>query len=536
MSTQERAPLLADDQEHGQEANSRAASIQVHQVPTRRLALILGSIWIGVVFTAIDATVMATLLLPMTTDFNSLKTLSWLGSSFLIAATAGIPLAGRLTDIFGRRAGAVLCNLVFALGTLLCGLAPNEATLVLGRVLAGLGAGPLRTISSFVSSDLVPTKKRGLVQGINLVFMGAGTAFGGFFGGWMNRLLGWRWAFLIQVPFLLLGTFLVYLFLDTPRKLSDVPPLRRIDWLGCSTLVSSLTLLLVGLNAGGNLVPWFHPLLLVTIPLSVVALVAFVCIEYAWAAEPILPLHMFANRTVSASCLTYFFAHMASFGIIYFIPVYAQIKGHTSTQAGLQFIPQAAGNATGAVLAGIIIRQTGRYLMLNAVSQLCLLLAAILFFTLRDSTPAWHPFAYLALHGFGFGIMLVVAFIALLSAIPHSEQAVGTSALIALGSEGSTLGVSICSTVFQNVLQTNLYNRLGDSKEATDIIKRVRDSFGAVPTVDPAIRPLVQESFMASVQAVFALTLGLNLLASILSFTMKQNTLHNRISRTDEAS
>ncbi|KAJ4298066.1 hypothetical protein N0V90_005965 [Kalmusia sp. IMI 367209] len=420
-------------------------------------------------------------------------------------------------------------------GHLLCGLAPSEWVLVLGRILAGLGAGPLRTISSSVSSDLVPTKKRGLVQGINLVCMGTGTAFGGFFGGWMNRLLGWRWAFLIQVPFLLLGTVLVYLFVDTPRKLSDVPPLRRIDYLGCFTLVSSLTLLLVGLNAGGNLVPWSDPLVVVTILLSVLALAAFVYIEYAWAPEPILPLRLFANRTVSASCLTYFFAHMASFGIIYFIPVYAQVKGHTSTQAGLQFIPQAAGNAAGAVLAGIVIRRTGKYLLQNAVSQLCLLVAAVLVFTLRESTPAWCPFAYLAFHGFGFGIMLVVAFIALLSAIQHSDQAVGTSELIALGSAGSTLGVSICSTIFQNVLQQTLYSRLGNSEEAEEIIKRVKESFGAVPTVDPAVRPLVQDSFMAGVQAVFALTLVISVLASASSFFIKQNTLHNNLSRMDDA-
>ncbi|KAF2110373.1 MFS multidrug transporter [Lophiotrema nucula] len=478
---------------------------------------------------------MATLLLPMTTDFHSLQTLSWLGSAFLIAATAGIPPAGRLTDIFGRRAGAVLCNLIFTIGTLLCGLAPSEWVLVLGRVLAGLGAGPLRTISSFVSSDLVPTKKRGFVQGLNLLFMGAGTAFGGSFGGWMNALFGWRWAFLIQVPFLLLGTILVFFFVRTPRKHSSVPPLRRIDWLGSITLVLSLVLLLVGLNAGGNLVPWLDPLILSTIPLSVLALLAFVYNEHSWASEPILPLRLFINRTFSASCLTYFFAHMASFGIIYFIPVYAQIKGHSSAQAGLQFIPQAAGNAVGALLAGALIRRTGKYLLQNVVSQLCLVIAAISIYLLRQDTTSWCPFAYLALHGFGFGIMLVVAFIALLSAIPHSDQAVGTSALIALGSAGSTLGVSICSTIFQNVLRKELYNRLGDSDAAEDIIKRVRESFGALPSVDPTIRPRIEESFMAGVHAVFAFTLAISLLTLVSALFVEQNLLHNNLSRTEES-
>lgn len=475
---------------------------------------------------------MATLLLPMTTDFRSLETLSWLGSSFLIAATAGIPLAGRLTDIFGRGAGAVLCNLVFTLGTL-CGLASREWVLLLGRVLAGLGAGPLRTISSFVSSDLVPTRRRGFIQGLNLVCMGAGTAFGGFFGGWMNSLLGWKWAFLIQVPFLLLGTILVFFFVRIPRKTSDMSSLRRIDWIGCATLVASLVLLLTGLNAGGNLDSWSEPLVLSSTLLSALTFLTFIYNEHFWATEPILPLRLFSERTVSASCLTYFFGFMVSFGIIYFIPVYAQIMGKPSSQAGLQFIPQAMGNATGAVLAGALIRRTGRYMVLNYCSQACLIAASILIWSLRQDTPSWCPFAYLLLHGFGFGILLVVPFIALLSALPHADQAIATSALIALGSAGQTLGVTVSSAVFQNLLRIQLRQRLKDTHAAESIIERVRKSFGAIPFIDPAIRPSVERSFMVAVQGVFLLTLAISILAALSAHFIRQNKLHDTISRTD---
>ena len=126
----------------------------------------------------------------MTTDLNSLESLTWLGSSFLIAATADILLADYLPDIFDRRAESVLCNLGITFGTLLHGLASSDWTLLLGRVPVGLGVGRLRTISSFVSSDLVPTRRRWLIQGINLICMSAGTAFGDFAGGWIDLLLG----------------------------------------------------------------------------------------------------------------------------------------------------------------------------------------------------------------------------------------------------------------------------------------------------------------------------------------------------------
>lgn len=327
----------------------------------------------------------ATLVGPMTSTFSSLKTLSWLGSAYLIASAATQPLSGRLTEIFGRREGAVLCNILFLLGTLVCGLAPNEKILILGRVVAGLGGGALVAISTFVGSDLVPTRKRGVVQGINNIAMGAGSGLGGFFGGSINRILGWRWAFLTQVPFLILGTIMVGLFVKVPLSQSDKSALRRIDYGGISTLIASMTLCQIGLNAGGNLVPWSPPLIPSTLSLSVAALAGLVYIERHIASEPIIPLHLFSFRTVSAACSTYFFAYMANFGILFFIPMYLQICGLSPTQAGIRFIPQSVGTAIGAFVSGLLIRATGTYSVLSATAHVLLIVASASIYTLTEA-------------------------------------------------------------------------------------------------------------------------------------------------------
>lgn len=168
-----------------------------------------------------DSTIVATLLLPMSNTFSSLETLSWLGSAYLIASAAAQPLAGRLTEVFGRREGAVVCNLLFATGTLICGLATKKWVLILGRVLAGVGGGALNTVSTVAGSALVPLRKRGIVQGLNNVAMGAFGAIGGLFGGWIDGLLGWKWAFLIQAPFILLGAILCFVTVKVPTKKSE---------------------------------------------------------------------------------------------------------------------------------------------------------------------------------------------------------------------------------------------------------------------------------------------------------------------------
>lgn len=279
----------------------------------KKLFLVLGTIWIGVFLGALDSTVIATLSAPISTSFNSLSLLSWLASAYLIANAACQPISGRLTDIFSRRSGLVVSNILFGIGNLMCGLATSEWTMIAGRVVAGMGGGGLMAIATFATSDLVPLRKRGVTQGIGNILYGSGAGVGGLFGGWVNDTWGWRMAFIAQVPFVAVSAVLVYFYVDIPPKQSKKSKLSRVDFPGALTLVTSLVLLLVGLNSGGNVVPWTHPLVLTTLPLSLLVLVGFVWIEARWAKEPVIPVKLLLNRTVGAACITNWFTTMGTF-------------------------------------------------------------------------------------------------------------------------------------------------------------------------------------------------------------------------------
>ena len=129
---------------------------------------------------------MATLAAPIATSFNSLSLLAWLATAYLIGQAIIQPLSGKLTDIFSRSSGLVFGNCLFALGNLICGLAEAEWTMILGRVLAGVGGGGLTIMSTIIASDLIPVRERGLWQGIGNVFWGLGNGLGGIFGGYIN--------------------------------------------------------------------------------------------------------------------------------------------------------------------------------------------------------------------------------------------------------------------------------------------------------------------------------------------------------------
>ena len=317
----------------------------------------------------IDLTIVAKLLTPISSSFSSLSDLSWLASAYFIANAASQPIAGRFTDVFGRRSGLIVCNVVFGIGTLLCGLAGSEWVIILGRVVAGLGGGGIYAISTIVGSDLVPLRKRSIFQGLSNIPVGVGTGLGGLFGGWMNDTWGWKWAFLIQVPFIALAMLLVVLFVWVSIEKATKPALRRIDYLGTASLIGAVVLLLLGLNSGGKNTAWTHWLVITSICLSFVLFVTFIYVKEHIASEPVLPVSLSLKRTVAASCLRYLFSHAANFAILFYVPVYLQVTGLTTTEAGLRFIPQSACTALGPILTGIAIRATGNYIYFNLFIQ-----------------------------------------------------------------------------------------------------------------------------------------------------------------------
>ena len=483
---------------------------------------------------------MATLLAPISASFSSLQDLSWLASAYLIANAASQPLSGRLTDIFGRRAGLLFCNATFGIGTLLCGVAPRMSILILGRVIAGLGGGALVTILTIVISDLVPLRKRGVVQGINNISVGIGTGSGGFLGGWINSMWGWRWAFLVQVPFIGVATLLVFLVVKFEAGTQIIKPksaLMRIDFAGSFTLLAALILLLLGLNSGGNVLPWTHPLVLIALLLSIPFAMAFVYIENEVASEPIIPVRLLLNRTVAAVCLTYLFTNMAFYAVLYYLPIYIQVLNRSTAEAGLRLIPQSVGTTVGALASGLTIRALGRYYHLNTVTQVVSIIGYASLCTLSRTSEPWRPFVYLGLVGLGYGGMLVISLLALVSSVEQEHQATITSASFAFRSIGSTLGVTGASAVFQNALRSELRLKLAggstyDGEDARQIIDRLVKNFDELRRLGSlALRQRAVDSYMIAVQDVFLFALVFISLAAAASFFMREHKLYDNLAR-----
>ena len=498
---------------------------------TAKLLLVMSSIWLGCFLAALDSTVIATLSAPISASFNSLSLLSWLASAYLIANAALQPLSGRLTDILSRRTGLIFSNIFFAAGNLICGLAQDEWVMILGRVIAGMGGGGLTAIATFVGSDLVPLRKRGLWQGFGNICYGVGAGLGGVFGGWVNDTWGWRTAFLVQVPLTVISGIMVFFTIYIPVKETEESAWKRIDFLGAISLITTLVLLLLGLNSGGNIVPWTHPLVLTTLPLSAVSLGAFLYIESKIATEPVIPVKLLLNRTVLSACLTNWLTTMCTFAVLFYGPIYFQVKGLSTTQAGARLIPQSLGVGIGSVLSGLIMRWTGRYYYLNVGTQIIFVGAGVLISTFTLTTPDWVPFVVFLLAGIGYSSMLTITLLALIAAVDHKDHSVITSASYAFRSTGSAIGITIASAVFQNILKIELWSKFGERKDAKEVIGRLRDSLDEIQKLPESWKGEVMQVYMDALRGVFLTTVGIAVLGFAISLLMREHTLHSTLAR-----
>ncbi|KAI1809446.1 major facilitator superfamily transporter [Poronia punctata] len=547
IGSNERTPLLSDasntgalaDTEQQQrssegEEEEEEAVIIVPDIKGIKLWTILGACWVGVFFGAIDASVIATLSAPISNEFRSLSLLPWLGTAYLIANAACQPLTGRATDICGRGKGLIFSNVFFAAGNLICGLAQSSTTMIIGRVVAGIGGGGLMTISTFLATDLVPLRERGIVQGIGNICYGTGMMLGGVFGGLINdnTAWGWRLAFLIQIPPVLVSAILVAYLVRIPPKVSNQSYLARIDFTGALSLVTFLVLLLLGLNAGGNLVPWVHPLPLTALPLSLAALIFFIVWE-SRARYPVIPVRLLFDRTVFTACMTNLFCCMVQYQGLFYIPLYLQTHGASASSSGLVLMFSPLGICIFSVGSGWVMKKTGRYIGLGILLVSFMVVASVILTALHQDSPVWPLRVVFFLLGSGQGGMLTVTLLACLASIDHSHQATITSATYAFRSVGSTVGIVIGGTIYQNVLKTELWERFGHLPGAADEIKRIRDDLDELKHLPEGWHDGVFAAFQDAFRGVWITMLGLAVLALISVSLMKQHKLHSTLTRNE---
>ncbi|VDB85201.1 unnamed protein product [Peniophora sp. CBMAI 1063] len=481
---------------------------------------VLAGIWTANFLQALNMTLVATLLPSISSQFNQSNQASWIGTSYLLATSTFTPLYGRLCDILGRRGANQSAILFTALGTLACGLSGNMEMLIVARFLAGIGGGGINTTATIVTSDLFSIKSRGLVQGIATFWSALGMGLGGPMGGFISDRFGWRWAFLIQLPFFVVAFVLTSINLRyaTPgshKRTIDV--LKHIDYGGTLTLLGSVLSFLIFLSNRFNKgLEISDVTVAVPLALSAVFLILFLTFELRFAPAPMLAPALLKQKVPVCVGLSNLLVAQCNFAITYYFPMWFITCALTSAStAGLHLVPNSVATSTGSLFAGWVMHKTGHYKKLNLTFGAFPFLAAILLVRMTPESGVFTQWFSIIPLGFGNSIVLQTMIIALLANLPESDVAVGTGFGQLFRGLGQVSGVGSSSAIFQYYLDRELKSRITGS-DADSIIDSIRHSATIVATLPPAIKDQATASHAIAIRAVFIMAATSTLLAYII--------------------
>lgn len=474
-----------------------------------------------------DSTLMASSHPVITSYFNASNSASWLSTAFLITSTSFQPLFGRVSDTVGRRKPYILAFIILGAGTVWCALAQSIASFIAARAVCGLGASGVLAMGAILTNDLVPIEIRGTYQSYINIFYGAGCACGAAFGGALCESIGWRWAFGIQVPFILL--IFVAVCITTPKTLgprlaetsgqSILESMKAFDNAGSLLLVIAVSTLVLGMNLGGNVLPWSSPIVIAALSIAAISTIWLLYIE-KHAYRPVMPLVLISTRPRGNLIYSNFFANIGYNTLLFNIPLFFQaVKLESAASSGFRIGPAFIFSTTIAVATGFVINATGRMKPLLTLGGILSLLGSILLCFVRPSFNAWIATLFLIPVSSGQGFNFPATSVAILSVSTQADQAVTTSSLSLFRSLGQVMGVAISSLILQNSLSAYLWNSVsGDNAEKSAIILRVRKSVHAIVELGPKHQREVIAAYAAALQMTFVLAVMAYVAVCVLVF------------------
>lgn len=417
----------------------------------RRIALV--GIFLCMFLSALDQTIVATALPRIVQELGGTTLYAWVATSYLLASTIALPVAGRLVDMVSPKHILIVAASVFLVGSALSGLATSMDQLIAFRAIQGLGGGAIFAVASSVIGLLYPPRERGRLQGLFGAVFGIASVIGPYLGGLLTDSLSWRWVFYVNMPFGVVALYVLFAHMPT------LAPRRRqaFDFGGAASLLLWTVPLLLALSWAGSQYAWLSPQILGLFGLTAGGLSLFYVIETRNRAPlfdlSLLKLPVFAWAGVA----TLFFG--ASFlGSVLFLPLYlVMARGISPQQSGLTLTPLTLGVVTGSFLAGQLASRLGRYKgLILAGTLVAAAVFAVLYRVLTTTIPIVDLLAVLVLLGLGLGPSFPLYTLAVQNAVRRDQIGVASSGNMFMRQIGSAIGAALMGAVLVSAIKVQM--------------------------------------------------------------------------------
>ena len=411
---------------------------------------------------------------------------TWVLTSYLVANAIIIPISGWLSEVIGRKRYFMISIALFTLSSLMCGLAPNLSTLVIARVLQGIGGGGLAPVEQSMLADTFPPRLRGMAFAAFAIVVVVGPVLGPTLGGYITENSSWHWVFLINVPIGIVSLFLVNVFVDEPKAIKDdraklLQRGIRVDYIGIILIALGLGFFELTLDRGER-EDWFaSSLIIATTTISAVSLIALGFWE-THHSEPVLDLKLLKSRNFSLTLLVMGVTGMILFGTTQLIPqMLQQVLGYISFQAGLAL-------TFGGVATLVAVPFAGR--LSGVVDVRLLLFPALLVqaFALWNMTHLNADITFLdagvarLYQAMGLPFLFVPISAVAYVGLPQNKTAQASSMLNVARNLGGSIGISASQTMLASGLQrhqSDLVNGLNPlNPNYNDWLAKAGSAFG----------------------------------------------------------
>ncbi|MFE5900387.1 MDR family MFS transporter [Streptomyces sp. NPDC056488] len=496
----------------------------------------LSGLLLGMFVAILSSTIVSNALPQIITDLGGGQSAyTWVVTAALLSMTATTPLWGKLADLFSKKLLVQIALLIYVAGSVVAGLSQSTGMLIACRVVQGIGVGGLTALSQIILAAMIAPRERGRYSGYLGATFAVATVGGPLLGGVITDTdwLGWRWCFYVGVPFAMIALVV----LQKTLKLPVVKRQVKVDWAGALFISAAVSLLLIWVTFAGDKYDWMS-WQTVAMVLGAVALGAvFVLIE-SRASEPIIPLRLFRNRTITLASLASLFVGVAMFaGTVFFSQYFQLARNESPTMSGVLTIPMIAGLFVSSTVSGLVITKTGRW-KAWLVSGGALAAGGLgLLGTIRYDTEYWHIALFMALLGLGLGMMMQNLVLCTQNQVAPADLGAASSVVTFFRSLGGAVGVSALGAVMAHRVTDYVKEGLTELGPKAAGAMGQGGTGGAIPDMDklPApIRTVMEDAYGHGVADVFLYSAPFALLAFVVTLFIKEVALKSGTAKADE--
>ena len=510
-------------------ASTPTAATVGFALPHRTKMLILGSAVVAMFLSAVQHSIVATATPVLAADLGRIDLIAFMESAFMATSVPAVAIAGRMSDVYGRKPFLLIGLVVFAGATALAGFATSMEMLIGFRALQGIGGGILMGNTFAISGDLFPPSERAKYMGIFAAVFGVGGLVGPLLGGLIVDALNWRWVFWSILPLAALAFASISIIMPWLR-----PPPRKvvIDWLGIGTMLLALmpAMLALGLVSTGT--SWLDIKTLALFAVSAIGVVAFAGAERA-AREPILPGALFRDNTFRVAALVMAVIGGGLFGVSFFLAYFMQgVLGYSPTESGLLLSTEIVSLVIAAAIGGQVVSRTGRYKSMSIVATVIIVISGWLMTQLSTDSGAVDVVWRLVLFGVGLGTLYPALLTAAQNALPQSMLGTVSGATQFFEEMGAIIGVTLVGALVTGRLTSELAARLPpDLAERADPTQLLSEeaSSGLLAEIGETgflqILEALPEALAVAITSNFWLSVGVGVIAFFAVLTLKEKRL-----------